>query len=139
MKRPLNLLTILLTLSLAGAVSAQEQKYAPSAGQSQASTLPVPAGEGGYFERGGADIGRGYGYGGRELGRNTAEFGRQFGRGEMGTAWRAFGRGFGEFGRGVGVGTGRAFKNFGLAFRNWGRKIDPSASDDQKNSEDRRP
>lgn len=94
--------------------------------------MPAPAREGGYFQRGGTDIGRGYGAAGRELGRGTAGVGRSFGQGDFAEAVRSLGRGFGEFGRAVGVSTGQGFKNFGQAFLGLGKKLDQAASEPSK-------
>lgn len=122
----------LAALLAAAALPAQEKKTEESAPAAAATKLPEPAREGGHLQRGGADLGRGYGYAGQEIGRGTAGFGRNLVSGNFTDAGRSMGRGGAEFGKGVGVGTGRGFKNFGLAFRNLGRKIDRSVSDDQK-------
>lgn len=125
-------LTILLLTGLA-ATAEEARKPAneesAKAGVSPEPTLPDPAGKGGYFQRGGADIGRGYGYGAKKLARGTAGFGKNFARFDFDEAGRSFGRGAAGFGKGVGIGTARGFKNFGLAFRSWGKKIDPAPDD----------
>ena len=135
MRRPLVWLVILLLAGLgtAGtrAATTTESKKEPSSAEQKKSTLPETAREGGYFQRGGTDIGRGYAHGGRELGRGTTGFGKELAKGQFGEAGRSFGRGTAGFGKGVGVGTARGFKNFGLAFRNLGKKVDRTASDDQ--------
>jgi len=124
-------------LALTASVPAQEQKPEETqAAKQEKSKLPEPAREGGHLQRGGADIGRGYAHAGKELGRGTASFGRNLAHGEFGDAGRSMGRGGAEFGKGVGVGTGRGFKNFGLALRNLGKKVDRSVSDDQSTSKD---
>ena len=124
-------------LALGASLPAQEQKTEETqAAKQEKSKLPEPAREGGYLQRGGADIGRGYAHGGKELGRGSAGFGRNLAHGEFGEAGRSMGRGGAGFGKGVGVGTGRGFKNFGLALRNLGKKADRSVSDDQGTSKD---
>lgn len=140
MKRRLLWLTVFL-LAAVGAtagLTAEEKKtqdgLAATAEQEE-STLPEPAREGGYFQRGGTDIGRGYGHAGKELGHGAAGFGRNFAKREFGEAGRSFGHGAAGFGKGVGIGTARGFKNFGLAFRNLGKKIDGAASDDEKDKQ----
>lgn len=84
----------------------------------------------GHFERGGRAIGQGYGHAGKEFARGTAGFATSLVKGELGDAGRSMGHGGAEFGKGVGHGTARGFKQFGLAFANWGKKVDRSASDD---------
>ena len=129
--------TLVAILALAASLPAQEQKTDETqAAKPEKSKLPEPAREGGYLQRGGADIGRGYAHGGKELGRGTAGFGRNLVHGEFSDAGRSMGRGGAGFGKGVGVGTGRGFKNFGLALRNLGKKVDRSVSDDQGTSKD---
>lgn len=125
MKRALTTLAVLLLAVLAAGAAEPKDK----------NKLPAPARAGGYFQRGGADIGRGYGYGGQELGRGAGGFGKNLAGGEFGESGRSFGRGAAEFGKGVGIGTARGFKNFGLAFRHWGKKVDRSASDDQSDQQ----
>jgi len=111
------------------------QDNAPAA-QEEAGRAPEPAREGGYFERGGKDIGRGYGHAGKEFGRGTAGFGKELIQGDFADAGRSMGRGGAEFGKGVGLGTARGFKNFATAFRNWGKKLDSSTRDqDQPKAE----
>lgn len=135
MKRPLVWPVIVLLAGLAGAgtraATDTQSKNETSSAEQKKSTLPEPACEGGYFQRGGTDIGRGYAQGGREFGRGTTGFGKNLAKGQVGEAGRAFGRGSAGFGKRVGVGTARGFKNFGLAFRNLGKKVDRTASDDQ--------
>ncbi len=119
-------------LALGASLPAQEQKSEEAqAAKQEKSKLPEPARDGGYLKRGGADIGRGYAHAGRGIAGGAAGFGRNMAHGEFGEAGREMGRGGAEFGKGVGVGTGRGFKNFGLAFRNLGRKIDRSVGGDQ--------
>ena len=129
--------TLVAILALAASLPAQEQKTDETqAAKQEKSKLPEAAREGGHLQRGGTDIGRGYTHGGKELGRGSAGFGRNLAHGEFGEAGRSMGRGGAGFGKGVGVGTGRGFKNFGLALRNLGKKADRSVSDDQGTSKD---
>lgn len=129
MRKVLAGLAVLLLAALTAAPQDKPKEEPSATAVRQESKLPEPAREGGYFQRGGADLGRGYGHGGAELGRGAAGFGKNLGHGEFGEAGRSMGRGAAGFGKGVGVGTARGFKNFALAFRNWGKKIDRSASD----------
>lgn len=136
MKRELGWLTVISLAVMVGAgVAAAEKK--PSQGgsatmpASSSPASPEPAREGGYFQRGGADIARGYGQAGRQLGEGTAEFGKNFAQGDVGEAGRSFGRGAAGFGKNIGTGTARGFRNFASGLRNLGKKIDRSLSDDQ--------
>lgn len=120
MKRALIGLGISLLLLFATAATPVQDDTA--AGQAQ------PAVRGGHLQQGGAEIGRGYGQGGQEMGRGAAGFGENAFRGQFGEAGRSLGAGGAGFGKGVGVGTARGFKKFGLAFRNLGRKLDRAVS-----------
>ena len=132
--------TLVAVVALAASLPAQEQKTDETqAAKQEKSKLPEAAREGGHLQRGGTDIGRGYTHGGKELGRGSAGFGRNLAHGEFGEAGRSMGRGGAGFGKGVGVGTGRGFKNFGLALRNLGKKADRSVSDDQDAPKDDKP
>lgn len=136
MKRALIGVSILLVAGLSAAtVTATEKEEARgdnAATQKQSSRLPEPAREGGDLEQGGTDIGRGSGHGGRELGQGTAGFGKNAVQGKFGQASRSMGHGAAEFGKGVGIGMARGFRSFGRAFRNLGKKIDGSVSDDEE-------
>lgn len=93
---------------------------------------PAPSRSGGYFERGGADIGKGFGHGAKELGKGAGRFGKAIGKGEFGVAGREMGRGAGRFGKSVGKGVGRGFKNIGKGFAGIGKRIDQFATGTDK-------
>jgi len=126
MKRVLTRLAIglaaLLTLAAAPAVDPASPN---AAGASAAGATSR-----GYLKQGGTDIGHHFGGGGKALGGGAAGFGRNLAQGQFGAAGSSLGRGAGGFGQGVGAGTARGFKNFGLAFRNLGRKFDRFASEE---------
>lgn len=117
--------TIILSLAALTGFAASDNKPADNTAPAQQSTQSGT----GHFQKGGQEIGQGYGEGGSELGRGAGGFGKNVARAQFGDAGRDMGRGAGRFGKGVGVGTARGFKQFGLAFRNLGRKIDRAVSD----------
>lgn len=129
---PLAVALLGVVVAVAGAEKPQDtEEDTATAAKKQETTLPEPAPEGGHLERGGKDIGRGFGHGGGELGRGTAGFGKNVVQGKFGQAGSSIGRGAAEFGKGVGGGTARGFKSIGRAFRNLGKKIDRAVSDDE--------
>lgn len=84
----------------------------------------------GHLERGGKAIGNGYGHAGKEFGLGTADFATSTAKADFGDAGKAMGRGGAEFGKGIGKGTAKGFKHFGLAFVTLGKKIDHAVSND---------
>jgi hypothetical protein len=134
MKRLTICVLLLLLAGFTAAMVAAERAYATNdsskPAEARQSTVPEPATSQGSFERGGTDIGRGYSYAGNKLAQGSASFGKNLVEREFGEAGRSFGYGAGEFGKGVGIGTARGFKNFGLGFRDLGKKIDRSLTGD---------
>jgi hypothetical protein len=117
---------LLAILTVAAAVTAAEKSQEAEA---EPTATAESSNSGGHLEEGGKDIGNGYGHAGRELGVGTAGFGKNLVQGKFGEAGGSMGHGAAEFGKGVGTGTGRGFKKFGLAFRNLGKKIDDAVTD----------
>ena len=122
MKRAL-IATVILSLAVLTGFAASNDKPANNAAPAPQSTGTT------HLEKGGKEIGKGYGQGGSEMGCGAAGFGKNVATGKFGDAGRSLGRGSAGFGKGVGLGTARGFKHFGLAFRNLGRKIDRAVSD----------
>jgi len=122
--------TIILSLAVLTGFGASDDK---SANNTPANNTPPaqPSTDSGHLQKGGQEIGQGYGEGGKEMGRGVGGFGKNVATAKFGDAGRSLGRGSAEFGKGVGRGTARGFKHFGLAFRNLGRKIDRGVSDDR--------
>lgn len=123
-----SLLAALVLTAGVAAGAAQTSKNSAEQPAAQSQPLPPPARDGGYLQRGGTDIGQGYGYGGEQFGRGTADFGKNLMHGEVSDAGKAMGRGAAGFGKGVGVGTARGFKSFGHALAHLGKKIDHAVS-----------
>ena len=134
MKRLTICVLLLLLAGFTAAMVASERAYTTNdssrPAEARRSTVPEPASSLGPFERGATDMGRGYGYAGSKLAQGSAGFGKNLVQREFGEAGRSFGHGVGEFGKGVGIGTARGFKNFGLGFRDFGKKIDRSLTGD---------